>query len=53
MKENKCFKESIPTMENIGRKIFVDISNVLESNNLILNSIEISENPTRTYIIKK
>lgn len=49
----KCFKESIPTMENIGRKIFVDISNVLDSNNLILNSLEISENPTRTYIIKK
>lgn len=42
-----------PTMENIGKRIFSDINGSLNSNRLILSQLEISENPTRTYIIKQ
>ena len=47
------FKDIYPTMENIGKKIFSDIDRSLNSNSLVLSKLEISENPTRTYIIEK
>lgn len=47
------FKNMNPTMENLGKKIYTDITILLKNYNLDLSKIEISENPTRTYIIEK
>lgn len=47
-----CFKKVNPTMENIGKKIFVDLNQVLTKRGLELFKLEISENPTRTYVIE-
>ncbi len=41
-----------PTMENIGKIMYKDIKNVVNDKNLYFKRIEISENPTRTYIIE-
>lgn len=45
------FKEVEPTMENIAVKIFNDLDDASDS--YVVNRIEVSENPTRTYIIEK
>lgn len=47
------FKDINPTMESLGQKIFSDITKLLRNYNLDICKIEISENPTRTYIIEK
>lgn len=47
------FKEIDPTMEEIGKAIYEDLFKLLKHYNLGLRRIEISENPTRTYIIEE
>lgn len=47
-----CFKEVEPTMENICVQIFNDIEKFMNGK-VNLCKIEVSENPTRTYIIEK
>ena len=46
------FRNINPTMENIGKKIFNDLGLLLSRRDLELWKVEISENPTRTYIIE-
>ncbi|MGL5153009.1 MAG: 6-carboxytetrahydropterin synthase [Clostridium sp.] len=46
------FSKKEPTMENIGKVFFNHIQLICKSLNLELLKIEISENPTRTYIIE-
>lgn len=41
-----------PTMENIGKLLFIDIKKLIDRENLYFKRVEISENPTRTYIIE-
>ncbi|MEG0297402.1 MAG: 6-carboxytetrahydropterin synthase [Clostridium sp.] len=48
----ECFTKVQPTMENIAVKIFNDLEK-LSNSNLDIDRIEVSENPTRTYIIQK
>ena len=52
LNEHESFKNINPTMENIGKVIYRDIEGLLRSNDLQFKSLEISENPTRTYIIE-
>ena len=47
------FKGVDPTMEEIGKNIYEDLLELLKEHGLDLKKIEISENPTRTYIIEK
>lgn len=46
------FKDIDPTMEEISKVIYKDLFELLKYHNLGLQKIEISENPTRTYIIE-
>ncbi len=50
--ELKPFDEINPTMENIGDSIASDLSEILSKNGWALFSLEISENPARTYIVQ-
>lgn len=52
LNEHKPFNNINPTMENIGKVLFDDIKYLIESRNLDFKRLEISENPTRTYIIE-
>ncbi|WP_315072886.1 6-carboxytetrahydropterin synthase [uncultured Clostridium sp.] len=45
------FKDIEPSIENIGEIVFSQINKLLNSNEWQLNSLEISENSTRTYVI--
>ncbi|MCX7922674.1 MAG: 6-pyruvoyl-tetrahydropterin synthase-related protein [Clostridia bacterium] len=45
------FDKVVPTMENIGEIFCVQIIEMLKDGEWELNRLEISENPTRTYII--
>lgn len=40
-----------PTMENIGYVIYFDLINLLAETSWTIDHLEISENPTRTYIV--
>ena len=42
-----------PTLENLGKILFKDIEKLLEDGKLMLTKMEISENPTRTYMIER
>ena len=46
------FKKNNPTMEYMGRLFYKDLNVLLQGAHIILYKIEISENPTRTYIIE-
>lgn len=46
------FKTVEPTMENIAVKIFEDLNDNINSQ-INISKLEVSENPTRTYIIEK
>lgn len=46
------FNELNPTMENIGKVLYKDIKDFIDKKNLYFKRLEISENPTRTYIIE-
>jgi len=46
------FKELEPTMENIGKVLYIGIKTLVDSKSLYFKRVEISENPTRTYIIE-
>ena len=47
----KPFDKIIPTIENIGMEFYRNLKIILGENNYILTRLEISEIPTRTYII--
>lgn len=49
----EVFKGENPTMERIGRVFYHDLLALLKGEELSLCKIEISENPTRTYIIEE
>lgn len=53
LNEHQSFKEINPTMENIGKVLYVDIKSLINDKNLYFKRLEISENPTRTYIIEE
>lgn len=46
------FKGITPTMENIGKILFEDIKKLVNNRDLEFKTFEISENPTRTYMIE-
>lgn len=48
----EAFKEHHPTMEYIGLVFYHDLLALLKGEDISLHRIEISENPTRTYIIE-
>ncbi|WP_297522786.1 6-carboxytetrahydropterin synthase [uncultured Clostridium sp.] len=47
----KSFENIEPTMEHMACIFFNEISALIENKDFNLETIEISENPTRTYII--
>ncbi|MGL4740864.1 MAG: 6-carboxytetrahydropterin synthase, partial [Sarcina sp.] len=47
------FQTAEPTMENMAFQFYSELNKILIENQLELESIEISENPTRTYIISR
>lgn len=53
LNEHPSFKDINPTMENIGKILYRDIKKLVNERNLYFKSLEISENPTRTYIIEE
>lgn len=52
LNELKAFEGINPTMENIGKRLYVDIKDIFDGKSLNFKRVEISENPTRTYIIE-
>lgn len=52
LNELDAFKGINPTMENIGKRLYGDIKELVDGKNLSFERVEISENPTRTYIIE-
>lgn len=52
LNEHPSFKNINPTMENIGRILYSDIKKIINERSLYFKTLEISENPTRTYIIE-
>lgn len=52
LNELKEFKGINPTMENIGKILYKDIKDFIGRKGLYFRTIEISENPTRTYILE-
>lgn len=53
LNEHLSFKNINPTMENIGKVLYRDIRGIVNDRGLYFKSLEISENPTRTYIIEE
>lgn len=47
----EIFHKLNPSMENIGKVFLKDINQLLEKHKFSLKSLEISENPTRNFII--
>lgn len=53
LNEHDSFKDINPTMENIGKVLYDHIKSLVNNNELYFRMLEISENPTRTYIIEE
>lgn len=53
LNEHISFKGINPTMENIGKVLYSDIKKLINGKTLVFRTMEISENPTRTYIIEE
>lgn len=53
MNDLRDFKNINPTMENISKIMFVDIKSIVNLRGMSIGRIEISENPTRSYIIEE
>lgn len=51
LNEFEAFREIEPTLENIGDFLFEELSRILKENNINLLRLEISEIPTRVYVI--
>lgn len=51
LNEIEVFENLNPSMENLGKIFYKDVSELLATNDFFLKSLEISENPTRTFII--
>ena len=41
------------TTEDIASTFFEDLSNVVLKDDIVLDCLELSENPTRTFIVKR
>lgn len=52
LNEMEIFGGENPTMEHIGASLNTHLSLLMKKENLQLERLEISENPTRTYIMK-
>jgi 6-pyruvoyltetrahydropterin/6-carboxytetrahydropterin synthase len=52
LNELPAFNNINPTMENIGKILYEDIKGLINNKNMYFRVLEISENPTRTYIIE-
>jgi len=52
LNELEEFLDVNPTMENIGKILYKDIKKLFDKKDLYFKTVEISENPTRTYIIE-
>lgn len=53
LNELEDFKNERPTMEGIGKVFYQSIKRIVNSGSLFFITLEISENPTRTYIIEE
>ena len=53
LNEHDSFKDINPTMENIGKMLYKYIKKLVNDKELYFKMLEISENPTRTYIIEE
>lgn len=53
LNEHESFKDINPTMENIGKILYTNTKTLINDRNLYFKKLEISENPTRTYIIEE
>lgn len=53
LNEHVSFKDINPTMENIGKVLYDHIKSLVNNNELSFKMLEISENPSRTYIIEE
>ena len=52
LNELEAFKNQNPTMEGIGKVFYSSIKSIVNNIDLFFETLEISENPTRTYIIE-
>lgn len=52
LNELDSFNGINPTMENIGKILYKDIKDLIDNKNLYFRKVEISENPTRTYVLE-
>lgn len=52
LNELKAFSGINPSMENIGKVLYTDIKELMSGGSLNFKRLEISENPTRTYILE-
>lgn len=52
LNELQPFKDNHPTMEYMGQLFYKHLNTLMKGMELTLYRIEISENPTRTYIIE-
>lgn len=53
LNDHISFRDINPTMENIGKVLYNDIKSLVNDKTLHFKVMEISENPTRTYIIEE
>lgn len=53
LNELQSFEGVNPTMENIGKVLYEYIKRLINNKNMYFCCLEISENPTRTYIIQE
>lgn len=53
LNELNAFQDINPTMENIAKVLYVNVKNLINNKDLNFDKLEISENPTRTYIIQE
>lgn len=51
LNELEVFNNLNPSMENIGKIFFEKINDLLDEHKFYMKTLEISENPTRTFII--
>lgn len=53
LNEKEEFKDINPTMESIGKVLIPYIKDIISKKEMKFISMEISENPTRTYVIEE
>ena len=53
LNETLPFTEIEPTIENVGKEFYKEIKNIAINNSYILRTLEISEMPTRVYVVSE